>query len=201
MSKYGFVYIWRDRKHNRYYIGSHWGDIADGYVCSSTWMRNAFKRRPRDFKRRIIKTGIDRRDLITEEQQWLDMIKDHEVGSRYYNLNKNAIKHWHVDPSSRKTVGQKISAAPHRRENISKAMKGKKPSALNVRRRMETMTGRKQTKDEIEKRVATRAWYSHSEETKQKMRKPKEEVTCPHCQKQGGISAMKRWHFNNCAHK
>ena len=35
--KYGFVYIWYDRKHHRYYIGCHWGTIDDGYICSSNW--------------------------------------------------------------------------------------------------------------------------------------------------------------------
>lgn len=29
---------------------------------------------------------------------------------------------------------------------------------------------------------------------------PHEIVTCPHCGASGGISAMKRWHFNNCKH-
>ena len=51
---YGFVYIWRDKKHNRFYIGSHWGTIDDGYVCSSTWMKRSYLRRPGDFKRKII---------------------------------------------------------------------------------------------------------------------------------------------------
>lgn len=26
----------------------------------------------------------------------------------------------------------------------------------------------------------------------------RELVTCPHCNKPGGTSGMKRWHFNNC---
>jgi group I intron endonuclease len=66
---------------------------------------------------------------------------------------------------------------------------------------------------------------TRSEDTKQKMRKPKSEshrlnislahtgkpslikgvpdeiVTCPHCQKPGGNSGMKRWHFDNCKKK
>lgn len=41
--KYGFVYIWRDKKHNRYYIGCHWGTTDDGYICSSPWMKQAYK--------------------------------------------------------------------------------------------------------------------------------------------------------------
>lgn len=37
----GFVYIWYDRKRKLYYIGSHKGNINDGYICSSNRMRNA----------------------------------------------------------------------------------------------------------------------------------------------------------------
>jgi len=33
---------------------------------------------------------------------------------------------------------------------------------------------------------------------KDKKRKPKPAVTCPHCGQTGGISAMTRWHFDNC---
>ena len=40
-----------------------------------------------------------------------------------------------------------------------------------------------------------------SEETRKKMRKPKgpqNKVGCPHCDMMGGISLMKRYHFDNC---
>lgn len=88
MQKYGFVYIWRDRKHNRYYIGSHWGNELDSYICSSTWMRNAYNRRTNDFKRRIIsRITTNRKDLLEEEQRWLNMIKPNEKKVRYYNIN------------------------------------------------------------------------------------------------------------------
>lgn len=83
----GFVYIWRDRKHNRYYVGSHWGYPTDKYICSSVWMRNAYKRRPEDFKRRILETVITtRQDLYNREYAWLSLIKKHEIGERYYNI-------------------------------------------------------------------------------------------------------------------
>jgi hypothetical protein len=69
MEKYGFVYIWYDHKNIRFYIGSHWGHENDGYICSSRWMRNAYKRRPNDFKRRIISLIYsNRKDLLLEEQ-------------------------------------------------------------------------------------------------------------------------------------
>jgi hypothetical protein len=42
-----------------------------------------------------------------------------------------------------------------------------------------------------------------SDETKQKMSialkgKPQTKVQCPHCGKEGGVSSMKHWHFDNC---
>lgn len=84
---HGFVYIWRDRKHGRFYIGSHMGATDDGYICSSTWMRNAYRRRPHDFKRRIIYWHREaiRETLLIEEQRWLHMVRDDELKTRYYN--------------------------------------------------------------------------------------------------------------------
>jgi hypothetical protein len=88
--KYGFIYIWRDKKHNRYYIGSHWGREDDGYLCSSNWMRDSYKRRPQDFRRRVVvRIYTDRQELLSEEYKWLSLIDDSELGNRYYNLRKS----------------------------------------------------------------------------------------------------------------
>jgi len=109
--KYGFVYIWYDRKHKRYYIGSHWGQEDDGYICSSSWMKRSYMRRPRDFKRKIISRVDDRSKLIEEEQRWLFFTKKEELGKRYYNLNNVVIKHWHTNELQLLSVSQKISRA------------------------------------------------------------------------------------------
>lgn len=88
---YGFVYLWFDRKHKRYYVGAHWGNETDGYVCSSAWMKRAYKNRPTDFKRKILKRIYTTRiELFEEEQRYLDKIKDDELKHRYYNLSKLA---------------------------------------------------------------------------------------------------------------
>lgn len=105
----GFVYIWRDKKHNRFYIGSHWGSEDDGYICSSKWMRNAHYRRPHDFKRRILeRVETTRKELLNREAVWLNLISDKEFGSRYYNLRSNTT-HWHGDPKLRLTISEKMS--------------------------------------------------------------------------------------------
>lgn len=113
---YGFVYIWRDHKHKRFYIGCHWGDVNDGYVCSSRWMKAAYKRRPKDFKRRILETNITERSMLFErEATWLSLTKKEELGKRYYNLNNTPIKHWSRNPLTAKQIA----------EAASKRLKGK----------------------------------------------------------------------------
>jgi len=112
MEKYGFIYIWRDKKHNRYYIGSHWGTEDDGYICSSRWMRKSYKRRPTDFRRKILsRIGTSRIDLLQEEYKWLSMITDDLLGKKYYNLTKHMNGHWTTDPDKVKIIGKKISEA------------------------------------------------------------------------------------------
>lgn len=109
MEKYGFVYIWYDRKHKRYYVGCHWGTVDDGYICSSRWMRQSYSRRPLDFKRKIIKTNLGREEMYIEEQRYLDMMKPEEKKIRYYNIQTKNSDLWHKYPESVKTIGQKIS--------------------------------------------------------------------------------------------
>jgi hypothetical protein len=111
MEKYGFVYIWRDRKHNRYYIGSHWGTEDDGYICSSRMMRQAYRRRPEDFKRKILERIYDknRQKLYDVELKWLSFIKEEEIKTRYYNLNIKGTGHWSAYPENIKTIKEKIS--------------------------------------------------------------------------------------------
>lgn len=152
----GFVYIWYDRKHKRYYIGSHWGSQDDGYICSSTWMLNSYTRRCGDFTRRILAVKETREEMYREEYRWLSMIKDHEyrqgAKSRYYNLHKHA-GHWSIIDDTRKTVGERISAklkgrkngppSEETRQKIAAAQLGqKRPHASWTEERREDMSKR-----------------------------------------------------------
>lgn len=134
--KYGFVYLWFDKKHNRFYLGCHWGTENDGYICSSTWMMQAYRIRPNDFKRKIIKTNITtREETYIEEQRYLDMIKPEELRVRYYNLIIKNNEVWHKYPEHIKKVGAKISyvkkgkklgpCSPEKARAISEAKKKK----------------------------------------------------------------------------
>ena len=94
MEKTGFIYIWYDRKRKMFYIGCHWGTEHDGYICSSKRMRDVYRTRPQDFKRRIIQKNISRENLLQEEYKWLQLIPDRELGKQYYNHSKHHFGHW-----------------------------------------------------------------------------------------------------------
>lgn len=146
--KYGFVYIWRDRKHNRYYIGCHWGAEDDGYISSSSWLMRAYKRRPSDFKRRILQRTSNRQETFLAEQKWLQLIKDDELRVRYYNLNKHVADYWHQYEDKRLSIGKKISASV-------KAHRETPEGQANYLAGIEKKRGRKQSPENIAKRAAS----------------------------------------------
>lgn len=168
MEKYGFIYIWYDAWRKMYYIGCHWGTIEDGYICSSNRMRDAYRRRPDDFKRKIIQRGLPREVLLDEEYKWLSLIPDDQLGKKYYNLSKKHFGHWSNDEKTRLTVGQKISASPNRRENISKGNKGKVVSE-ETRRKLSISVSKTMT-EEHRKLLSDRVTgFRHTEEAKKKI--------------------------------
>jgi hypothetical protein len=157
MEKYGFVYIWYDVKHKRYYVGCHWGTETDGYICSSNWMRDSYKRRPQDFRRKVLKTNLSREQMYLEEQRYLNMMKPEEKKIRYYNLDTKNGNPWHQYPESVKTIGQKIShskkgkstgpCSPETADKISTANKGRKFSEEHKEKLRQAKLGKKHTEE------------------------------------------------------
>lgn len=198
MEKYGFVYIWYDRKRKMYYIGCHWGTEDDGYICSSNRMRDAYRRRPHDFKRRIIQIiRSNRMELLSEEYKWLSLIDDKELGKRYYNHSKMHFGHWSSLPD-RENIIEKIKKnankvgrikTPEEREKLSKSLTGRTRSIESRKKQSQFWKGKLQPKYLIDKRATSNRGKS----------KPK--VECPKCGKIGGINAMKLHHFDNCGIK
>lgn len=109
----GFVYLWYDHKHNLFCIGSHMGTIKDGYVTSTGHMGKAYKKRPVDFKRRIIYWHFDdHKSLYEKETEVLSKIKDHEL---YTNDNRNAgtIRYYNM-----KKMGRGLDSETARRHKL-----------------------------------------------------------------------------------
>lgn len=108
----GFVYIWFDTRRKMYYVGCHWGEDNDGYICSSNRMRDAYRRRPNEFKRRIVsRITTNRLDLLEEEYKWIQLIPTDQLGRKYYNLSKKHAGHWTASEEKTKSIKEKISQA------------------------------------------------------------------------------------------
>jgi hypothetical protein len=203
MEKYGFIYIWYDRKRKMYYIGCHWGTEDDGYICSSNRMRDAYRRRPHDFKRRIIQKNIGRDILLEEEYKWLSLISENELGKKYYNLSNRHFGHWSNNLEQKISISEKISKKQIGRKlteewknNISKANKGNlsclhgwsKESREKIRK---SLSGKKQPIELVKKR---------SESIKSKQHKRKLGI-CYKCGKESPINTLSRYHNENCGKK
>lgn len=173
MEKYGFVYIWHDRKHNKFYVGCHWGNVNDGYVCSSTIMRNAYRRRPEDFKRKILSiVNTSRIELLETEHRWLSLIKDKELKVKYYNLSKKHFGHWSARPNAKsiakKSGESRRGKSPNndpqmlieRGKKISAKVKGRKFSPEHKEKLRQAKLGHKQTPEQIAKKSESckKAW-------------------------------------------
>lgn len=195
MEKYGFVYIWFDRKHKRYYIGSHWGYENDGYICSSTWMNSAFKRRPNDFKRRIIKKiNTSKSDLLEQEYYYLSLIPNEELGKKYYNLRNIKNGHWSTDEQKRQLIVQKMSKI-----RTGQKLGPRGPRSDEIKNKISSkLIGKPRSIESVTKQILVRTGAKHKPHKPHKIY-PK--VTCPHCKLLGSGGVMKRYHFDNCKGK
>lgn len=217
MEKYGFIYIWFDRKRLMYYVGSHWGTEDDGYKCSSKRLSMALLRRPQDFKRRILKTiYTNRLDLYEEETRWLQMMKPDEMKKRYYNLNRVA-NHWAASDYDRLLISEKISkrtkeamANPAVRQKYLDGLKNRntRSSDPEVRaKRSKSMQGKNKGNWTTASRISaeTRRGVPLSEEHKANIAKAgifasinKTKLKCKHCEFQGNAGNIGRYHNDKC---
>ena len=109
----GFVYKWYDTSNNMYYIGSHKGDVNDGYIGSGTYFLKAYNKRKESFFREILYVGEHYRFYEETILKYLNAEKD----KSYYNLKNDSIGGWsHLQTDEIKKK---------RGKSISKALKGR----------------------------------------------------------------------------
>ena len=170
MEEYGFVYIWRDRKYSKYYVGAHWVTKEnDDYICSSTWMKRAYNKRPEDFRFKIISKHNDVQSTFDKEYEYLQMIKQEELGKKYYNL---AIFHWNG--------GKKRTISEETKRKIGDGNKGKirteaEKQNLREKRALQKQIFSKEMLLKMSERMSgeKNSFFGkrHSEEAKMKMSK------------------------------
>ena len=87
-----FVYIWMDLTRKMFYVGSHSGSLDEPYLSSSRWLSGEIRYRPSEFKRKIISIHTNENSARKEEYRLISMIKDHEYGTKYYNIRSGRKK-------------------------------------------------------------------------------------------------------------
>jgi len=108
--KTGIVYEWTNIKNNMKYIGSHFGNVNDGYVSSSNYFNEIYNNNPELFAREVLCSGLTREDALNKEQKML--IEFNAARSvEFYNLHNYSGRGWshHSDPELAKIYYSRIS--------------------------------------------------------------------------------------------
>jgi hypothetical protein len=89
----GFIYKWTNKNNNMFYIGSHKGNINDGYVGSGTLFKEEYKLNKIDFERKILEYVNNEENILVREQFYLDLydVKNNKLS---YNLNPKTSGGW-----------------------------------------------------------------------------------------------------------
>lgn len=135
----GYIYIWYDTKAKFFYLGGHFGQVEDKYICSNSMMLRAYNKRPETFRFKVLEyVNGSVTDLRNAEQRWLDKIKDEELywtpniyakTVRYYNQKKNAFGgsvKGHKKNRTKPSPFKGIPMSEEQKIKISEAKKGKK---------------------------------------------------------------------------
>ena len=139
-------------------------------------------------------------------QETKDKISERQMGSGNSMYGKEpAIKGKNISEEHRSATQRGILTKWQDPEYRQKVIQGQtKPEAL--KKRSESIKKTFRENPEIVKKFAdSHRGHKHTDESKEKMRiahlgksRKVNILTCPHCNKVGALSQMKRWHFDNC---
>ncbi len=125
-----FLYCWTDKATNKLYVGVHKGSHDDGYVCSSKYLLEEYRKRPTDFTRQIVADG-EYTDLLKLETVILTSI-DAAHDPLFYNRHNGDGQFWQgplaeiTKQRLRKPKGKKRGPnSPERNRRISETMRGR----------------------------------------------------------------------------
>ena len=159
--------------------------------------------------------------MFEKEHEWFSLIKEEELGKKYYNLRKHKWGHWITDIDTKKTISEKISQKtkeamyrPDVREKylVSLAKRDNGSSRPEVReKRRQSMIGKNVGKDNskaVKASAEKRRGVPLSEEHKNKLKETTAfkslnnmKIKCAHCDFVGNKGNVARYHNDRCKHK
>jgi hypothetical protein len=165
-NKIGIVYKWENIDNQKWYIGSHYGKLDDGYIGSGKVFQNAYAKNQNKMIRSILYTGQDFRQAEEFFLLYLDAARDRQS----YNMKNTALGGGPTVENMSIETRQRISDALRNRV--------RKPFSEETKNKISaTLTGRKVPKELCEKRKLNslgdkNPFYGkvHTDETKEKIR-------------------------------
>jgi len=208
---------------NRFYVYAYLRavDLSPYYIGKGTKRRIHEKHSwnlPKDLSRRVIlKDKLSEDDALKLEAELIKQYGRKDLGTGILRnmtdggdggTSGRIVSQKTKNKLSEKAVGRKFGPTPEsRKEKIRLANSGENNhffGKTHSRKTKKIMSEKKKGKtyEEIygaevaaEKKRKTSAFIS------ERNKGPQKQVSCPHCNKTGGVVVMGRWHFDNCKNK
>ena len=194
---YHYVYKIK-HKNGRYYIGRHTTpDLNDGYLGSGVWVSGI--KNKKDLVKEILHYTYSTQELKQLEEQLI---------AQHYNdplcMNRGLGSNGWTSEEAKAENAKRVLAGTHN------FLDGEIPKRTQLRRVADGTHPWIGQKNPSVNRIknGTHLWLSeeHKQATSKNNKKRFSdgthhfltEVECPHCLKKGQMTAMKRWHFENC---
>jgi len=193
-----------------FYVGKGTGKrctVRSHHHRNEFWQRT--ERKAGGFCVRMVASNVDEELAFLIEQERISQLR--MVGVRLCNLTdggEGASGHIHDEDSREKMSnakrGKKLTDA--HKAQIGFAGVGKSPSKETREKIAASKRGIKRDAETVKKIALSKTGKSYSADIRMKLSEQRkgiaqQKVACPHCEKIGGISVMKRHHFENCKAK
>lgn len=203
------LYKITDVTSGKYYVGKHVGVSQNGYWGSGLrWKSYVKKYGKSNLKYEILLIGehnyildIENKyitlDYIKNNPNCLNLRQGGESGNLKFPMSNETKKKLSIANKGQIAWNKGKKASP---EAIQKMILSKigKPSHRK---------GKKHSEESIQKIINSKKNTNpHTQEAIEKIRnahlgRKHYLITCPHCNKIGGVTAMPRWHFDNCKNR
>lgn len=162
MSTQYFVYIWENKRNGKKYIGSHKGNVDDGYVGSGIYFKRAYKKEPEKFVRDII-CFCENEEEMKKTENLILIENDAADSDLFYNItnfSSGGNLHDHLSEERKKEI-----YALANEKSIKKIEKMTPEERDNLKRKKQETWKNSPKKDIHSKRTSERRKLEESEKT------------------------------------